>query len=187
MLNDRPGSSSGHQGKIPAGSPAATFQRAGVSLNIGVSMGKDFRAPSDHSPRCIEVVTSPCAASVRGPGTASRTPTRSPHCLSCLLQPTIVERGSDERGRGHMSSPVPGEKISPPWSEVRMIRPCLCPICILLLLEVSPGGQALSTGFTHALFMRPSWTPAISSFVGRGIGRSRRVSGAQKERNVDAA
>ncbi len=86
-----------------------------------------------------------------------------------------------------MLSPVLGEKISPPWSEVQMIRPCLCPICILLLLEVSPGGQALSTGFTHALFMRPSWTPAASSFVGRGIGRSRRVSGAQEERDVDAA
>ena len=182
MLNERPGSSSGHQGKIPAGSPAATLQRTGVSPNIGISTGKDIR-----SPRCVEAVAAPCAASVRGPGTASRTPTRSPHCLSCLLQPTIVERGSDERGRGHMSSPVLGEKISPPWSEVRMIRPCLCPICILLLLEVSPGGQALSTGFTHALFMRPSWTPAASSSVKRGIGRSRRVSGAQKERNVDAA
>ena len=67
-----------------------------------------------------------------------------------------------------------------------MIRPCLCPICMLLLLELSPGGQALSTGFTHALFMRPSWTPAASSYVKRGIASSRRVSGPQEERDVDA-
>ena len=68
-----------------------------------------------------------------------------------------------------------------------MIRPCLCLICKVLLLELSPGGQALSTGFTHALFMRPSWNPAASSYVKRGIARSRRVSGAQEERDVDAA
>ncbi len=68
-----------------------------------------------------------------------------------------------------------------------MIRPCLCPICMLLLLEVSPGGQALSTGFTHAVFMRPSWNPAASSHVKRRIARSKQVGGAQKERNVDAA
>ena len=85
-----------------------------------------------------------------------------------------------------MSSPVLGEKISSPWSEVRMIRPCLCPICILLLLEVSPGGQALSTGFTHALFMRPSWNPAASSHIKRRIARSKQ-GGAQEERDVDAA
>ena len=67
-----------------------------------------------------------------------------------------------------------------------MIRPCLCPICKLLLFEVSPGGQALSTGFTHALFMRPSRNPPATSYVKRGIARSRRVSGAQGERDVDA-
>ena len=182
MLIDRPDSSFGHQGKIPAGSPAATFQRDGVSPNIGISTGEDIR-----SPRCVEAVAAPCAASVRGPGTASRTPTRSPPRLSCLLPSATVERRSDERGRAHMSGPVFGEKISPPWSEVRMIRPCLCPICILLLLEVSPGGQALSTGFTHALFMRPSWIPAASPHVKRRIARSKQVGGAQEERNVDAA
>lgn len=68
-----------------------------------------------------------------------------------------------------------------------MIRPCLCPICILLLLELSPGGRALSTGFTHALFMRPSWNPAASSHNKRRIARSKQVGGAREERNVDAA
>jgi hypothetical protein len=85
-----------------------------------------------------------------------------------------------------MSGPVLGEKISPPWSEVRMIRPCLCPICILLLLEVSPGGRAPSPGSTHVLFLWPSGTPAASSYVKRPIARSKRVGGAQKERDDDA-
>ncbi len=68
-----------------------------------------------------------------------------------------------------------------------MIRPCLCPICKLFLLEVSLGGQTLSTGLTHALFLRRSWAPAASSYVERPIARSKQAGGAEEERDVDAA
>ncbi len=68
-----------------------------------------------------------------------------------------------------------------------MISPGLCPICKVMLLDVLPGGQTLSTGLTHALFLRPSWTPATFSHVKRPIARSNQVGRAQEERNVDAA
>lgn len=72
-----------------------------------------------------------------------------------------------------------------------MIKPCLCPVCRLLLVEVLPGrrtpsygGTPLQRGQGYALFVQRPWAPTGPRYLTRPGERSLHVGGDGEDHSV---